>query len=317
MTEDRAPVVVVAGPTASGKSWLALDLATACNGTVINADSMQVYRELRVLTARPSPRDEAAAPHCLYGILPASGRCSAGRWRAMACAAIQSAAAAGRLPIVVGGTGLYLKALMEGLAPIPDVAAEARAEARALRNAIGAEAFHAAVAAVDPEAAARLPPGDAQRLVRAFEVAMATGRPLSDWQREAPRPAGRAVRFATVVLMPPRKALYESIDARFDRMMAAGALDEVAKLMEQGLDPTLPAVKAVGVRELAAYLRGECGLEPACERAKRATRRYAKRQTTWLRHQLAADLLLNEQYSERIRPRICTFIRRFLLTAGA
>lgn len=310
-------VVIVAGPTASGKSRLAMDLACAFGGTVINADSMQIYRELRVISARPSPEDEARVPHRLYGVLSAGERCSAGRWRAMAVAEIDDAVAVGRLPVIVGGTGLYLKALVAGLAPVPDIAPEVRADAVALHAAVGAEAFHHAVAALDPETAARLPAGDSQRLIRAFEVATATGRPLSAWQRETDPGREPAHTFITVALMPPRDELYRSIDARFDRMMAAGALDEVRALVAMDLDPSLPAAKAVGVRELAVHVRGECDHPTAIARAKRATRNYAKRQVTWIRHQLHAALPLNEQYSERLRPIIFTFIRQFLLTPEA
>lgn len=315
-TGSPPPIVIVAGPTASGKSRLALDLAATFRGTVINADSMQVYRELRVLTARPSAEDEARVPHRLYGVLSARCRCSAGRWRELASGAIEEAWRADRLPVIVGGTGLYLRALRQGLAPVPRVPAEVRAEAQAKRAALGAQRFHATVAVLDPDTARRVPPGDAQRLIRAYEVAIATGRPLSAWQREATA-AGLRARAATVVLMPPRDTLYAGIDARFIRMIDAGAVDEVRKLVALDLDPSLPAAKAVGVAELTAYLRGEATLASACADGQRATRNYAKRQMTWIRHQIAADFALGEQYSERFLAKICTFIRQFLLTAAS
>ena len=308
------PVVMIAGPTASGKSRLAVDIAAAFDGCVINADSMQVYRELRVLTARPSPADEARVSHRLYGVLPASERCSAGRWAAMAAREIDAAREVGRLPVVVGGTGLYLKVLTEGLAPIPDVPVEVHAAATALHAELGGDAFRNALAALDPESAARLPAGDRQRLVRAYAVVTATGRPLSDWQRAPSQPPIAGVRVAILVLDPAREVLNGAIGARFDAMLAAGAVAEVQALLDLNLDPTLPVMKAVGVRELAGYLHGALSLEQARAAAKAATCRFAKRQRTWIRHQITPHLGIHEQYSERMRPKIFTFIRQFLLT---
>lgn len=285
------PVLVIAGPTASGKSRLALDLASARRGTVINADSMQVYRELRILTARPGVAEMERAPHRLYGILSAAEACSAARWRALAVAAIEEARGEGRLPILVGGTGLYLKALFEGLADIPPIPSAVRDAARARHRELGGEAFRAELACRDPDSAARLAAGDTQRLIRAWEVVEGTGRPLPAWQR-----AGAAEKtgyvYRTILVMPPRDALYAACDARFDAMVAAGALDEVRALMALGLDPALPAMKSLGVRELARHLAGEGSLEQAGEKARQATRNYAKRQTTWFRNQLAAELVL-------------------------
>ena len=284
-------VLVIAGPTASGKSRLALDLAAARRGTVINADSMQVYRELRILTARPDAAEMARAPHRLYGILSAAEACSAARWRALALAAIEEARAEGRLPILVGGTGLYLRALFDGLAEIPPIPRDLRAAARARHRDLGGQAFRAELARRDPESAARLAAGDTQRLVRAWEVVEATGRPLPDWQRAGGAGMG-AHAYRAVLLMPPRDALYAACDARFGAMVAAGALDEVRALLALGLDPALPALKSLGVRELARHLVGEWTLEQAVEKARQATRNYAKRQTTWFRHQFAPDLVL-------------------------
>ena len=308
-------VIVVAGPTASGKSALALDAAVAFSGTVINADSMQVYRELRILTARPAPADEDLAPHRLFGLLSANERCSAGRWLDLAAAAIDEARAAGRLPIVVGGTGLYLRALLEGLAPVPEIADAVRAKARALHERLGAEAFHAELARIDPEMARRLPAADRQRLIRAYEVVVATGRSLAEWQRQEIRRPPVAGRFATIVLDPPRDVLYAAIDARFERMIEAGAVDEVAALEKLNLDPGLPAAKALGVAPLRRYLRGETGLDEARGVAQQASRNYAKRQCTWLGNQMAGADVYFAQYSERLRPKIFSFIRQFLLTA--
>ncbi len=305
--------IIVAGPTASGKSALALALAQAVNGVVINADSMQVYAGLRVLTARPSPADEALAPHRLYGVLAPSDLCSVGRWRALALAEMEAAWAAGRLPVVVGGTGLYLRALTQGLSPIPEIPETVRAETRALLERLGNQAFHARLAGRDPVMAARLHPGNSQRLARAWEVLEATGRSLADWQ-DQPAPDRLEAATATVLLAPPREALYQSCDRRFLAMLEQGALDEVAALMALRLDPALPVMKALGVPELAAHLAGRLGLEQAMAQAQQATRHYAKRQSTWFRHQLAADFVLNAQYSERFFDGIFSNIRQSPLT---
>ena len=311
---EAEPIVIIAGPTASGKSALALDAAEEFTGTVINADSMQVYRELRVLTARPTDGDEARVPHRLFGALPVTEACSAGRWLGMARAEIEAARGAGRLPILVGGTGLYLKALTDGLAPVPGIPQGIRSEARRLHARLGGEAFRAELAKVDAEAARRLESGDSQRLIRAFEVVRATGRPLADWQRHGAGGAATDARFATIVLAPPRDALYAAIDARLDTMIEDGALDEVAALERLGLDAGLPAAKAVGVPELRRHLRGEITLDEALESAKRASRNYAKRQLTWLRHQMPGAHVVPAQYSESFRLEIFSFICQFLLT---
>jgi tRNA dimethylallyltransferase len=311
------PVLILAGPTASGKSGLALALAERLNGAVINADSMQVYRELAILTARPGPPALARAPHRLYGVLAAAEACSAGRWRGLAEREIAAAHGAGLLPIVTGGTGLYISALVGGLSPIPEVPAEIRAAARALSRRIGGEAFHAALAERDPETAARLRPSDRQRLLRAWEVLAATGQPLARWQAEAKEGPPAEWRFAAILLEPPRAALYRACEARFDAMLAAGALAEVEALLALGLDPALPAMRAVGVAELARHLRGELSLAAAAALAKQATRRLAKRQVTWLRHHPPASILLAAQDSESAKGEIFNFIRRFLLTAAA
>ncbi|MGG5810356.1 tRNA (adenosine(37)-N6)-dimethylallyltransferase MiaA [Falsiroseomonas sp. CW058] len=277
------PALLVAGPTASGKSALALRLAERLGGTVINADSMQVYRELRILTARPPAEDLARAPHALYGVRPAAEAGTAAWWRGAALAEMAAARAAGRVPILCGGTGLYFAALTEGLSDIPPVPEAARAEARRLLAEEGAEALHARLGAIDPETAAALRPGDSQRIARAFEVAAGTGRGLKAWQRGSgtgPAPW----RFAALLLDPPRPALREAIAARWDAMLAAGAVEEVRALGALGLDPALPAMRAHGVPELLAHLAGRMTLEAASERAILNTRRYTKRQATWFRH---------------------------------
>ncbi len=306
-------VVIVAGPTASGKSGLALKIAATVDGVVINADSMQVYDGLRILTARPSEADERRVPHRLYGILPPSDLCSAGRWCGLAAAACQAAWNEGRLPIVVGGTGLYLRALMQGLSPIPEVPEAIRLEARSHFAALGNAAFHAALARRDPKMAARLHPANSQRLMRAWEVLAATGRSLADWQDEPPV-APLAAQFLTFVLLPPRELLYAQCDRRFAAMIGQGALAEVHSLLSRSLDPALPVLRALGVAELAAHLQGALSLEAAVTAAQQATRRYAKRQMTWFRHQLHADHPVDTQLSESLEDRILSIIRQFLLT---
>ncbi len=308
----KAPVVVVAGPTAGGKSALALALAREFDGAVVNADSMQLYRELRVLTARPSDAATAEAPHRLYGVLGAADPASAGRWRALALEAIAAERKHKRLPIVVGGTGLYLRALMHGLSPIPPVPDDIRQAARALHAKLGGEKFRAELAKRDPAAAERLAPGDTQRLIRAYEVVEATGVKLSAWQA-MPGEAG-GFRFFSILVMPPRPALNAAIDARFLAMMEAGALDEARRLAALSLDPALPALKALGVPALVKHVNGLISLEKAVELAQLASRQYAKRQATWFRHQFKPDLVVDAQYSERILLGIFKKIRRFLLT---
>ena len=310
------PLVIVAGPTASGKSALALALAEALRGTIINADSMQVYRDLAVLTARPGAAELARAPHRLYGMIDAAEACSAGRWRDLALAEIAAARAEDRLPILAGGTGLYLRAVLDGLAPVPPVPPAIRAAARALHAELGGPAFRAALAAVDPEAAGRLAAGDTQRLIRAYEVAQATGKTLAAWRRGQSAPDFRA---AAILLLPPREVLYEACDARFLAMMRQGAEAEVGSLLARQLDPALPAMKAVGVPELAQLIAGRLPRETAIAAAQQATRRYAKRQYTWFRHQLREGAGLSkqvvaEQFSESLLPEILSFIRQFLLT---
>jgi len=305
--DARKPILVVAGPTASGKSALALAIAEAFGGTVINADSMQIYRELPVLTAQPSAADQARAPHALYGVLPAAERCTVGRWRTMALREIAAAQERRRLPVVTGGTGLYLKALMEGLAPIPDVPPNVRAETAALHERLGAEQFHAALAECDPVMAARIAPGDTQRARRAYEVFAATGRSLASYQAETA--AGDSA-FVTLLLLPPRDVLNAACDARCRVMLDMGALDEVRALLAQGLSPDLPAMKALGVRELARHARGEFGLDEALALFQRATRQYAKRQYTWFRHQLSQARVWNAQFSESLKAEIFSFIRK-------
>jgi tRNA dimethylallyltransferase len=279
----RVKAVLIAGPTASGKSGAALTLAERHGGTVINADSMQVYRELNVLTARPSARDEARVPHRLYGVVPAAEAYSVGRWLDDVGRALEQAWGDGSLPILVGGTGLYFKALTEGLSQVPEAPAEMRADWRAQAGALSRKALHEALAARDPEMAARLTPSDPQRIVRALEVIDATGVSLAEWQSANAPPLLGAGETLRLVVAPERGPLYAAIDARFDRMVEAGAIDEVRALLALELDPGLPVMRAHGVRELGAYLSGGASLGEAVAKAKTESRRYAKRQMTWAR----------------------------------
>jgi len=312
INNSSRPVIIVAGPTASGKSALALELAAAVGGTIINADALQIYRGLRILTACPDAAATARVAHRLYLYLDAAERGSVGQWRGLALGEIDAAHRAGRVPLLVGGTGLYLRALQHGLAAIPPVPPQVRAEAASLYGELGGEAFRERLAQFDPAAAARLPPRDRQRLMRAYEVVRATGIPIGEWQARAASAA--PYRFATVLLMPPRTVVYAACDARFANMINAGALDEAAALAERGLTPDLPAMKAVGLPELLRHWRGEIPLDQAIAEAQRATRRYAKRQMTWFRHQMTPDLVLREQYSESLLRCSRHFVDQFLLT---
>jgi tRNA dimethylallyltransferase len=278
--------VLIAGPTASGKSALALELALATGGVVINADSMQVYRDLHIITARPTHADESLVTHRLYGHVDAAVNFSAGAWVSDAAAALEEARAEGRLPIFIGGTGLYFKALTAGLSVVPPTPAGVREDVRARLERDGVEALHAELARRDPHAAARLNLRDRTRIARALEVVEATGRSLLDWHQEGQPPLLPKDSFRAVFLAPERDELYARIDARFDAMLGMGALKEVERLAARSLDPLLPAMKAHGVPALIQHLRGELGLEEAAIIGRADTRHYAKRQFTWFRHQL-------------------------------
>jgi tRNA dimethylallyltransferase len=283
----RVTAVLIAGPTASGKSALALDLARRSGGVIVNADSKQVYRDLRILSSRPSVADEAMAPHRLYGHIDAAENYSVAAFLADAAAILVEAARSERLVIFVGGTGLYFKALTRGLSKVPPVPADVRAAVRERLAAEGPQALHDELSTRDPPVAARLNPADRVRIARALEVAIATGRSIDDWNRDNSRPLIDPARAAKLFLAPERKELYARIDTRFDAMLAGGALDEVRALAARRLDPLLPAMKAHGVPWLIKYLAGEITLEKASEHARLDTRHYAKRQFTWFRHQLA------------------------------
>jgi tRNA dimethylallyltransferase len=295
---DSQTVTVIAGPTASGKSGLALALAERLGGTVINADSMQVYRGLARLTDQPDSAAQARAPHRLYGFLDPAEPCSAGHWRDLALKEIDAALAGGSPPIVVGGTGLYLKALIEGIAPVPEIPETVRARVRERHGALGNEAFHAELAVRDAAAAAAIRPSDPQRMIRAAEVIEATGRSLIDWQGDPVEAAPRGLRFRTMLLMPARDILYRAIEARVERMAASGGLEEAMALADRGLASDPPAMKALGVAELAAAARGDGTLGDALTRLKTLTRNYAKRQITWFSGQMVTDFVFHTQFSE-------------------
>jgi tRNA dimethylallyltransferase len=310
------PALIIAGPTASGKSALAMAIALRLAGTIINTDSMQVYRQLRILTARPTVQEEAQVPHRLYGIRSAAEAGSVAWWRDEALAAMNEARAAGRLPILTGGSGMYFAALTDGLADVPDPGPNARAEARRLLAEQGPAALHASLAHVDPATAARLKPEDSQRIARAWEVWRGTGRGLAAWQSQRSAPA--PWRFSAIRLDPPREDLRAAIATRFQVMVRDGALQEVRDLLALNLDPNLPAMRAHGVPELSDHLAGLLALPEAEHRTEFATGRYTKRQATWFRHHaLAAQtrvFSINarftslEQFSERERDNLFTFI---------
>ena len=278
--------VLIAGPTASGKSALALELAESLGGTIVNADSMQVYWDLRIVTARPTPEDEARAPHKLYGFVDASENYSVGRWCRDVGETLKEIVNQQRVPILVGGTGLYFKALTTGLAAVPSIPEDIRAEVRGRLQREGAPALHAELVQLDPATARRVTINDRSRISRALEVVMATGRPLSDWHREGLPPLIDPDRAAKIFITCDREELVRRIEARFVAMTKSGALEEVQQLAGRKLEPTLPAMKAHGVPWLIRHLNGEISREEAVAGAVMDTRRYAKRQLTWFRHQM-------------------------------
>ena len=290
--------IMIAGPTAGGKSAYALALAKALDGVIINADSMQVYTDLSVLTARPSAADVAKIPHRLYGEIDGAVRFSAGMWLEAAKHHIKEARTAGKWPILVGGTGFYLRAAEQGLSAIPDIPNNVRAEVVAEHAQKGGEAMLAYLAEVDPDIASRLVPGDSQRLIRATEVYRHTGIALSKFQKQSPT-GGLTGKALKITHLPPREVIYARIDTRFDEMMATTALAEVEKLLARNLAADLPVMKALGVSALRDYLQEKQSLERATYLAKRDSRHYAKRQMTWLRNNFITNLLSEELYSER------------------
>ncbi len=281
----KLPLALIAGPTASGKSALALALAERADGTIINTDSAQVYRDLRIVTARPTPGDEARVPHRLYGHRDGEDVCSAAEWAAEARAEIAAAHEAGRLPILCGGTGLYIRTLIEGIAPVPEIDPAIR---RAVRAMAPGEA-HLALVQEDPAAARRLRPGDTTRTQRALEVVRSTGRTLEAWQAEKAGGIGEEVALSPLILLPPRAWLHERCDARFEKIMSEEGIEEVRSLLQRRLPALAPVMRAIGVTEIAAFLHGTLTRDEALAAGKIATRQYAKRQYTWFRRQPPAD----------------------------
>jgi tRNA dimethylallyltransferase len=281
MLSPKPPLVVIAGPTASGKSALALSFAQQIGGIIVNADSAQVYRDLPVLSAAPTDEELRQADHRLYGLQDGALPCSAADWATMAEKEISMIHGAGQTPILVGGTGLYLRTLLDGIAPVPAIDAEVRLR---VRNTLTHENY-SKLQALDPQAAARLKPADSTRINRALEVILSTGRTLAEWQKEHEGGIADKVELRALILLPPRKWLYARCDERFARMVDKGAVSEVEALLSRKLNPNLPVMRAIGVRELAAYLLGTSTLDEAIAAASQATRRYAKRQYTWFAHQ--------------------------------
>ncbi|HET9811078.1 MAG TPA: tRNA (adenosine(37)-N6)-dimethylallyltransferase MiaA [Sphingomicrobium sp.] len=279
------PLALIAGPTASGKSALALALAEQVGGVVINADSAQIYRDLPVLSAVPTPDERDRAEHRLYGVRDGADACSAADWAALAKIEIERVHALGRLPILVGGTGLYLRTLLDGIAPVPPIDPEVRKRVRAA----SVELNRAELEALDPDAATRLKPADTTRISRALEVVLSTGRPLADWHSAREGGIGDEVDLKPIILLPPRDWLYRRCDERFEAMVQIGAIEEVETLLDRRLDPALPVMRAIGVREIAAFLRGEISRDEMIARGSQATRNYAKRQYTWFAHQPPPD----------------------------
>ena len=326
--EGHKPVLVVAGPTASGKSALAAHLARDYGGIVINADSMQVYRDLPILTAQPSEAAKAMVPHRLYGFLALDDVCSADRWATFARQEIDAAHGSGKLPILCGGTGLYLRALMQGFSPIPEVPADVRQAARDLLAEIGSSALRDRLAADDPASAARLHANDRQRIARAWEVLQATGRPISEWQ-EMPPVAPGDLRFLSFVLLPERTALYRACNQRFMSMLNEGALEEVRQalalypeLYRPDLLPPEGGAKALGFWGLARHAwEGSAVPQETIAAAQQQTRNYAKRQGTWFRNQMPSENFITPeppdmQFSESSYAGFSQKIRDFLLTVG-
>ena len=306
--EMHASYIMIAGPTASGKSQLAVDLACQLDGEVINADSMQLYADLSILTARPLPAEMQDIPHHLYGVLDGGHRASVAAWLELAAMAMTAIRARGKMPIIIGGTGMYLDAAVNGIAPIPDVPATIHEDCMALFDAIGGAAFRQKLALHDPLVASRLADGDRQRLIRAMGVFNATGIALGQFQQAEHQGAlvGRPVKIA---MLPPRDVLYTRIDARFDLMLEQGAMDEVSQLISRQLDTSLPLMKALGVTALKAVLDQEMTIDEAAYIAKRDSRHYAKRQMTWLRNNYNAQITINTKLSESLMESIFSLIR--------
>lgn len=311
---NQKPVIVIGGPTASGKSAVALALAEQFGGEIVNADSMQIYEDLPIITARPTPAERERAPHHLYGVLGLEERCSAGQWRGRAVDAIRDIHERGRVPVVVGGTGLYLKALMTGLHDMPVVPAEIRDGLNQRLAEEGAPALHAELSSSDPATANGLNPADGQRIVRALEIFVHTGRGLRSWQMGEREEVPSDMRFFSLMLLPPREELYNAANLRFDEMLERGAIEEVASLLDRSPAEDFPLLKAVGVPPIRAYLGDEIDRVRLKELATRDTRRYAKRQMTWFRNQFIPEMMIKTKHSENNVDEIFSEIRKYLLT---
>ncbi|MBL94198.1 MAG: tRNA dimethylallyltransferase [Alphaproteobacteria bacterium MarineAlpha3_Bin5] len=308
------PVIIIGGPTASGKTKLALDISKRIPSSIINADSIQVYRELEIISSRPTLKQVSLAPHRLFGALSAHERCSAGRWLDMARIAITEAWANDHLPIMTGGTGLYLKVLIEGIAQIPDIPPRIVKKYEEHLKRIGGKNFKEELAKSDPHSAIRLLASDSQRLVRAASVLAATGRTMDSWQSEKSRELIANTRFYTILLFPPRQDLYLSINNRVDRMIAQGALDEARNFAELGVDRRLPAAKAIGLVEFIQYIENKIDLASATQLTKQKTRNLAKRQMTWFKNSIDKNILVSDYYSEPLVNSIVQRIQKFVLT---
>jgi tRNA dimethylallyltransferase len=304
-------VIVVAGPTATGKSSLAIQIAREFDGVVINADSQQRYRDLQILSARPTSADRAIAPHKLFGDFGADEKGSAVEWAEKAAGEINCAVESARLPVVVGGTGLYLRALMDGLVDIPPIPTDVRDASEALLAEIGNEEFYERLKARDPETARNLALGDTHRLLRTWTVLEATGTPLREWRALPPSPP-LCAKYYSIVMMPKREELYNACNMRFDEMIEKGVIEELKAFLDEGGLPTSSVMKILGARELSKHLLGEVTLEGAIDAAKISIRRYAKRQVTWFRHQLAGTESINSRFSEAVLDRLFSNIRHFL-----
>jgi tRNA dimethylallyltransferase len=285
-------MICLAGPTASGKSGLAVAIAQQCNGAIINADSMQVYAGIPIISAAPDETEQNGVPHYLFGQIDPAQRYSQADWLKAATDAVASIRANGQIPILVGGTGFYFKAATEGIVPMPDISSDVKVQAQAMLNEAGNQGLHARLAEIDPDLAARLEPGDSQRVLRGMEIWLASHIPLSKWQKGVAK--GRLLgRPLSVYLRPPRDMLYRKINSRFEQMVEHGAIDEISALHARKLDETLPAMKAVGVRPILDMLKNIINKEKAIELAQRDSRRYAKRQFTWFDHQYNADVVID------------------------
>ena len=302
-------ILVIAGPTASGKSTIAMDIAQKCNSVIINADSMQVYSDLQILTARPTQQDIETTPHALYGIIDGSRKCNVRQWLELATREVENARSLGKLPILVGGTGLYLNAARHGISEIPEVSEEIHNKAISLHEDMGAHSFRELLKQNDSETASRLAEGDSQRLIRAMEVYWQTSKPLSYWQSH-PLTGAIPGNFIHVVHLPPRQLVYDAIHNRVHQMIEEGAVEEVGAIVSRGLDPALPVMKALGIKQIAAYLKTELTLDVMIESIAQDTRHYAKRQFTWFKNNFISEITSNKKYSKRFISEIFALIPR-------